>query len=367
MKELENIFRERVNKVSFLEMKFRDDLDFPLPVITDNLIDEINKGGFEEEIDMIYVIEGMVYMLGADKDFIHSKSYIDFLRGYNENIEEHILYKGLTNYQEGNILDAGVFFRGLLELNEYNHKARFNYALIIEELAGEKIEEDEDADEFIIKAINELEYIIEVDENFSLAYYKLGFYYRHFHQFLKAKLTWEKFLKLDGDDSVKQEIREQIDIIDGEVNYETGLTYFSYNEFGKALNAFLKLFPKEKENWNVNYMVGLCYKGLEEYDIAIEYLKYALDLNDEEPDIYNELGVVYFSKGEIIGAIDVLSKGIEKIDWDYKLYFNRGLGFVQLGEYNRAIEDINISHSLNPDDPNIRKQKSEIERYLDTI
>src|SRR5699024_455005 len=150
-----------------------------------------------------------------------------------------------------------------------------------------------------------------------------------------------------------------------EVSYETGFTYFSYNEFSKALDSFLKLFPNQKDNCNVNYMVALCYKVMEEYDIAIEYLESAINLNDEEPDLYNELGVVYFLIGDIIKAIDILSNGIEKIDRDYKLYFNRGLGFVQLGEYRRALEDINISHELNPRDENVIKQKSEIEKFLD--
>lgn len=282
MVELEKIFRERVNAVSFLELKYRDDIDFPLPVVTDNLVEEIQKGNFEEEIDMIYVIEGMVFILGTDKDFKHYKEYIDFLKSYSDNVEEHILYNGLKKYETGNIVDAGIYFRGLLELNKDNHKARFNYALVIEEIARKKVEEDKDVDDIILKAINELEYIIEKDEGFSLAYYKLGYYYRHFQQYIKAKLTWEKFLKMEADNPVKQEIREQISIIEDEANYEIGYTYFSYNEFGKALDSFLKLFPNQMDNWNVNYMVALSYKGIEKYDVAIEYLEYALELNDEE-------------------------------------------------------------------------------------
>lgn len=367
MTVIEELFKEKANRVSFLELKYRDDMDFPLPVVTDNFVDTINKGEFEEEIDMVHVIEGMAYVLGTDKDFKYAKEYVEFLRTYSDSVEEYILYNGLKQYESGDIIDAGIYFRGLLALNEDNHKARFNYALVVEEIAKKKVEEDKDADDLVLKAIHELEYIIEKDENFTLAYYKLGYYYRYFQQFIKSKLTWEKFLNMDGDDSVKQEIREQIDVIEDEVNYEMGYTYFSYNEFGKALDSFLKLFPKQKDNWNVNYMVALCYKGIEEYDIAIEYLDYAIALSDEEPDLYNELGVVYFLKDDMIKAIDVLSKGIEKIDWDYKLYFNRGLGFVQLGEYKRALEDIRISYNLNPNDGNVIKQKAEIEKFLDTI
>lgn len=367
MEAIEELFKGKSDSISFLELKSREDMNFPLPVITDDLLEEIHKGTVEEEIDMTLVIQGMVYVLGTDKDFKYSQEYIDFLKKYSDHVEEYILYEGLKLYQSGNILDAGILFRGLLELNKDNHKARFNYALAIEEIARKKLEEEKDVDDFILEAMNELEYIVQKDEDFSLAHYKLGYYYRYFQQYIKAKLSWEKFLKMDSDDSVKQEIREQVDIIEDEVNYETGFTYFSYNEFGKALDAFLKLFPSQKDNWNINYLVALCYKGMEEYDLAIEYLDYAIGLNDEEADLYNELGVVYFLKSDIVKAIDVLSKGIEKIDWDYKLYFNRGLGFVQLGQYKRALEDINTSYKLNPNDENVLKQKLEIENYLNTL
>lgn len=367
MKELEQVIKERAAKVSFLELKVSDEMDFPLPVLMDNLIEGINKGGFQEEIDMVHVIEGMSYIIGTDKDFEYFNDYVDFLKTYSDNVEEYIFYQGLKNYESGNLIDGGIFFRSLLELNEANHKARFNYALVLEEIGKKNIEEDKDGDELILRAINELEFIIGHDENFGLAYYKLGYYYMYFQQYLKAKLIWDKFLNLDVDESVKQEVREQRDIIEDEANFETGYTYFSYNEFGKALDSFLKLFPNQQDNWNVNYIVAICYKGLEEYDIAIEYLNYAIGLNYEEPDLYNELGVIYFLKEEILRSIDVLSRGIEKVDNDYKLYFNRGLGFVQLGEYNRALEDINISYSLNPNDENVIKQKKEIERLLDSI
>lgn len=369
MEVIEELFKEKTNSVSFLELKTREDINFPLPVVTDNLLEEIHKGGAEEEIDLTLVIEGMVYVLGTDKDFKYSQEYMGFLNKYSDNVEEYILYKGLKQLESGDILDAGILFRGLLQVNKDNHKARFNYALVIEEIAKKRVEEDidVDVDDIILEAMNQLEYIIEVDEGFSLAYYKLGYYYRHFQQFIKAKLTWEKFLNIDGEDLVKQEIREQNEIIEDEVNYEMGFTYYSYNDFGKALDAFLKLFPSQKDNWNINYLVALSYKGMEDYDLAVEYLDYALELNDEEADLYNELGVVYFLMGDIVKAIDALSKGIDKIDWDYKLYFNRGLGFVQLGEYKRALEDINASYNLNPNDENVLKQKAEIESFLDTI
>src|SRR5699024_7649952 len=128
---LEDIFKERANEVSFLEVKYRDDMDFPLPIVTNNLVAETNKGGFEEEVDMVHVIEGMIYILGTDNDSKHSQEYIEFLKKYSDNVEEYIIYDGLKKFISGNIIEAWVYFRCLLALNENNYKARFNYALII--------------------------------------------------------------------------------------------------------------------------------------------------------------------------------------------------------------------------------------------
>ncbi|WFA09870.1 tetratricopeptide repeat protein [Tissierella sp. Yu-01] len=378
MSKIEQLFKEKTKEITFIELRDNSSLDInglkieggtPLPVITDNLIEEIQNNDLSEEIKLGQVVDGIIFLLGSDKDFPYIDIYISILKAYDPKIAKYIFYKGMKALETGELEKGGVYFRANIELEPKNLDARLNYGLVLESIAKDYNEKNKskEGEEFLNRSTNEFETILEIDDKYSLAYYKLGYHYRYHEQFLKAKLTWNKFLLLDKDEARLQEIREQIDLIDDDVKIEVGLSYLSYNDFGKALDSLLKLLPKHKENWNVNYLIGICYKGIEDYELAIKYLNYALELNEEESDIYNELGITFFIQGHIIEAINIYNEGIEKTNDDYKLYFNRGLGFVQLGEYEKAINDINMAYELNPNDKNIAVQKQELENYLNTL
>jgi tetratricopeptide (TPR) repeat protein len=370
-------FKENHKNITFLELKdsalvkiknFTINKDLPLPIITDNLIEEIYQGNLENEINLSQIIDGIIYLLGVDSDFPNLDRYVEILNSYNPNINAYIYDVAIKKISEGDIEFGGIFLRALIYLDSKNLNVRFNYALVLEEIGRKYIESnDEKGEEFLTASTNELESIVEMDEKYSLAYYKLGFHYKYFEQYIKAKLTWNKFLTVDKDENRLQEIREEIDLIDDNVKFETGLTYLTYNEFGKALDSFLKLLSRYGDEWNVLYLLAMCYKGLSESDKAIEYLHKAIEINDEEPDLYNELGIINFLDGKIIEAIGIFNEGIEKTDHDYKLYFNRGLGYIQLGEYNLALKDVKMAYELNPKDENVVNQLKELEDLMSSI
>lgn len=378
MNNIDKIFKDKTKEVTFLELKADSNLvinsiniqgGIPLPVITDNFIKDIQVGELSEEINLGQVVEGIIFLLGVDSGFPFMEKYKEIIYAYNLKIEDYIFYKGMKALEDGDFENSGIHFRANIELDSKNLNARLNYGLVLESIGkrffdDEKIEEGE---KLLMQSSIELENILDIDDRYPLAYYKLGYHYKYFGQILKAQITWNKFLLLDKDENRLQEIREEIDIIDDDVKIEIGLSYLAYNDFGKAIDSFLKLIPKHKDNWNVNYLIGLSYKGLEKYDIAIEYLNRAIELNHQEADIYNELGIIYFIEGNILEAIKVFNQGINETNEDYKLYFNRGLGYVQLGEYNLAITDITTAHDLNPNDENVAKQKEEIENFLKSI
>lgn len=378
MNKVDDLFKKKTSEVTFIELKEGSCIDIngykltaglPLPVITDKLIEDIQYNDLSEEISLGQAIDGMIFLLGADSNFPHMDQYKEIMYSYNPKIEDYVFYLGMKHFEDGDFENSGVYFRANKELDSNNIKAKLNYGLVLESMGKNLIELEkvEEGEEFLHKSTNEFESILDIEESYSLAYYKLGYHYRYFEQYLKAKITWDKFLTLDKDEMRLQEIREQIDLIDNESKMEAGLSYLAYNDFGKALDLFLKLLSNHKDNWNVNYLIGLAYKGLEDFDTAIEYLNRAIELNKLEADIYNELGIVYFIQGKILEAISIFNEGIAETEEDYKLFFNRGLGYIQLGEFELALTDITKADELNPNDKNIIKQKQEVENYLKSI
>lgn len=296
MNNLEIIFKEKTNDISFLELKENSsieinnyvvDKDLPLPVITNTLVRDIKKGNLEEEINIANVIEGIIYLIGADPKFMYVDEYKKLLRAYKSDIEDYIFIKGIKYFDSKDLILSGIYFRAILVLDNGNIKAKFNYGLVLEELGIRDIEANrvEEGEELLLRAINQFEEILKIDEDYSLAYYKLGFFYKYNEQYLKAQLTWKKFLVLDRDENRLQEIREEIDGIEDNVRFETGITYLNYNEFGKAVEFFLKLLPKYKDDFNTNFLIGLSYKGMGEYNYAWDYLNKAYELDPTNENV----------------------------------------------------------------------------------
>jgi len=365
MNTVNEFFMKMTDKVSFVQLKkgatfkIRDYLvkdDIPLPIITTTLIDEIKDGDIVEELKVMHLIEGIIYILGIDYNFKYNKQYKDILYSFNENIEDFILYEGLSLYEKEQYEDSAIFFRALNNINDSNIQGLFNYALSLEQIANKfmSLGQEKRGEEFLAESTKQFEKILDIDDKYSLAYYKLGYYYRYFGQYQKAKLMWEKFIAFDTDELRIQEIREQLDIITDQADYEEGVNYLTLGNYEKALVKLSILASKHKKAWDLHYMAGLACKGLGEYEEAVEYFCEAMNLGGNDSDLYNELGICLFTIGNIKEAIEIYNKGIAEYPNDYKLFFNRGLMYLQLGSIQEAKEDIRTAYTLNPNDPSVR-------------
>ena len=376
MDMIKEYFKKKTENITFIELKESASLgikgypvnsSIPLPIITETLVAEIKKGSLKEEMELSHIIEGIIYIIGVDEDFEYIEDYKNILKAYSDKIDDHIFYKGIRYFESQDYDGAGIYFRALKIMNPDHVNGLFNYGLILEEIAKKYFNDEDEKKgiEFLTRSTIELETILDVDINYALAYYKLGYHYKYFNQFLKAKIIWEKYLPLDNDDLRAQEIRDELQIIEDDVILESGLTYLSYNKFNEALDQFLKLEPRHNDWWELKYLIGNCHKGLLNYDLAIEMYNRSLELHKEEADVYNELGISYFTIGDIPKAIKVFTEGIENVSGNYKLLFNRGLGYMQLGDLRNAYIDVDSAWKLNPGDKNIEEQKILLEKALD--
>ena len=374
METVDKYFKEKTDNLTFIELQ--DDsfvdlkgyiirADIPLPILTKELIEGIKGGVFEEEIRISDFVEGIIYTIGTDDNFPYLKEYKEILYAYDDKIEDYIFFTGVRDLQEDRFDDGCIKLRALLALDPNNVDAIFNYGLGIEGLARKFIDlDDEKGNDFLDFSTSLFESILDIDKEYALSYYKLGYHYLYLEQYLKASLTWKKFISKSKDEVLVQEIRNEIDRIDDDVVFETGITYLAYNDYEKALNFFLKLMPKYEDNWSLNFSIAKSYLGLQQDDLAIEYLIKAIELRDDDPDLFNELGIIYYNKGDVIKAIDIFTKGIDSCPKDYKLFYNRGVSYILVEKYKEALKDINIAFELEPSE-SIKAQKEWLEAIVD--
>lgn len=378
MEIINEYFKKNTDKVTFIELKddaklsidgYSIEDDIPLPMITEELIDEIKEGNLEEKIKLTNIIDAIIYLMGIDKDFPYIENYKEIINTYDKNMEEYIFYKGIRFMDKEDYDNGAICFRSLKIINPENVNGLFNYSLALENIGKRylSIEKEKQGIEFIKQATLDLESILDIDDKYPLAYYKLGYHYRYFEQNLKAKLIWNKYLLLDKDELRLEEIRRELESIENSALLEAGMTYLSINQFDNALSSLLKLLPELKDWWQLNYLIGASYKGLNDYEKAIESFQKALKENNMEAEVYNELGICHFYLGDIKKAIDVFTEGIKNIKDDYKLFFNRALGYLQLDNLEKGYKDVSIAVKLNPNDENMNIQKERLEEVFKKI
>lgn len=372
---VDEYFMDMTKNISFIELKKGSFIDLkgyiikdyiPLPMIIDTLIGEIKSGNVNEELNVKHLIDGIIYILGTDTNFKYKDEYVKILYHYDTKIEDYIIYRGLKFVEREKIDAAAVYFRALVNINNQNINGLFNYALSLENI-GMRLIDNRFKDKgivFLREATKYLETILEIDSSFPLAYYKLGYHYKYFGQFLKASLIWKKYLKLDESIDRLEEIRKELELIEDDVNFEQGVYYLNSGEYDLALEKLFKLIDKYREWGHLYYLIALAYKGNGEYREAINFLKQAIELDSNNIDIYNELGICLYAVGDLDNAIKTFSNGIKVYPNDYKTIFNRGMIYLELGNIPKAIEDINLAYELNPEDDFIRKQKMQLEKYL---
>lgn len=360
MNYIEKKLEKRREDISFIQIKNDSPLvgkdyniaNYPLPILTSSLIQEV-KSNQAEEIELEKIIDGIIFLLGVgDSDFPYIDEYKSLLKRVSSEIEEIIFFRAMSFFKEENIDDSLINIRALLSLNPEHVKALFQYGIILEEISKGLLEEEDikEGEEILKLSTLNFEKILDVDEEHALAYYKLGYHYRYSSQYLKTDLIWTKFLKFSKDEILREEIREELAVIKDEVNLETAITYISYSDYKKALDSLLKLLPKHEESWNVNYLIGKSYNGMGEFENAIKYFSEAIKYNKEESELYNELGVLYYNIGEIYKAMQTFTQGIEYSQEDYRLIFNRSLMYSGLEDYKKALEDAEKAYGLNPDE-----------------
>lgn len=375
MKISEEYFKSKTEDISFINLR-RDrtfelkditlDKDLPLPVVTNSLLTELNKVDETKGISIQRVIEGIVYLLGADQDFVHMDEYGKILDRILSKPEEELFSMGLRKLEEGDLDESGLIFRAFNSLYG-SRDSEFYYAIVLEGIGKKYFNEEELelGNKFLEESTNILEELLNEDNTFYPAYYKLGYHYKFYEQYTKAKLTWDKVLIYDPDENRRQEIRQELDLIDLDYRVELGLTYINNMMYEKAVEVLVKLMPKEIDNWYINYLLGMAYRGYGDNTTAIEYFYQALDNKVNPQDVYNELGITYFNDGSIEKAISIFSEGINTLENDYRLYFNRGLGYLNLGLMDKGYEDIKTASTLNPEDENIKAQLKALKEFYE--
>jgi tetratricopeptide (TPR) repeat protein len=173
----------------------------------------------------------------------------------------------------------------------------------------------------------EIEYYtkaIELDPNFTEAYYYRGYNYALEGNFDQAIKDCNKAVEIDSKDAKAYFFRGLVYYIKGD--YENPI-----RDLAKIVDCFRDYLIAEMDfteaiKLNPNLLEAYYYRGL----------------------IYRKRGNLYFKKGDYVGAIGDFTKVIKLNPNNAKAYYLRGDTYREMGNYKQAMEDLTRAIKLNP-------------------
>lgn len=327
-----------------------------IPIKSNVLVKSIKDNKAQEEINMMSMIDAMIYLEGIDPDFIYNVEYDDlietFARKSNFDYMDYMGYMSNQAYSKGEIRDALVYIRAYLRMEPDDIMGLYQYAIICQELSL-RYQKDEDVkamNDFLLEALASLEKIIGLDDSFALAYYQLGFHYSNQNQFVKAKLTWDRALDLGLDDETRTDIMENLAKIDHKVRYEHAYNLVFQGKAEEGLQDLLDIESQYPDWWNLLFIISLAYKSLGDLGQAKSYLEKILITRPTQVDTLVEMALCLAQEANMTGAIDYLTRAAKLKKDDPEILCNLGMAYLHNGEEDEARYYIERAYEIDPTD-----------------
>ena len=327
-----------------------------VPLRSEVLVKGIKEKSAQESINMMSMVDAMLYMQGIDSEFVYNEEYDRFIDAFSKKANfDRLSYSGYMSsqsFEKGEISDALVYIRSYLRESPNDIMALYQYAIICQEMSirYNNDENIEAVNDFLIEALNCLEKIVEIDENFALAYYQLGFHYANQMQYVKANRVWNRALDLELDESLVMEVREKLSSILDKVVYEEGYNLVFQGRADEGLEKLLPLEEKYPDWWNLLFIISVGYKSKGEIGEAKKYLEKILITRPTQVDTLVELALCNAQEGNLNECIDLLTKASKLRKEDPEILCNLGMAFLYNNEIDEAKYYIERAYEIDPMD-----------------
>ena len=326
-----------------------------VPIKNEVLVKGIKEKTAQDGLNSMSIADAMIYIIGIDPEFRYNDEYKKFLtaleKKVNFNVRSYAGYMSRKYFELGETTDSLIYIKALVTLYPDDIEGLYNYAIVCQEVAT-SYQKDGDAkgmNAFLLEAGEKLEKIINMDENFALAYYHLGYHYYNQSQYIKAKVIWEEAIKLGLDEDIIAEIQENIGKMDYKVQYEEGYSLVFQGKFEEGLDKLLPLEEQYGDWWNLLFIIGIAYKNMGEMDRAIHYFDKILIIKPNQVDTLVELALCEASSFNMERAVELLEQAA-KIKEDPEILCNLGMAYLNTGNIDDAIYYIERAYELNPED-----------------
>ncbi|MBQ6583011.1 MAG: tetratricopeptide repeat protein [Mogibacterium sp.] len=295
-----------------------------------------------QELTTLSIALGMAQVIGADPEFRYAESYLAAMRKlFGPGMTRILVSEGAKAGSSGDFEQACVWFRAALLLEPLQRDALYLYGRACSDAYGQEGKDEEYVGNFKAQSIEVYEVLTMAHPGDAIGFYHLGYSYLNLGLYLKAKLTWEEFLRLSdktqddpseapGDTetadaasvsfmaaipaeemrNMREEVRERLARLDDPVVIEQGVNRVLSGDYQGGL-AILEPYRDSPYHqwWPLWFYLGAAESALGRADAAIADYRRALQLSPSNTDIMRELIALYEATGDF-GTAETYQKKI---------------------------------------------------------
>lgn len=338
-------FRKNADKLSYIDLKNKTDQyveyglnDIPLPIILDEMMEGISSHDFENEINLVYIVNGILFNLAVDPEFLYMQDYKKILNNVLDNPSAFALSKAIK-ISERDYEKSLLYSRAAFLLDEKNELAAYNYARMLWNMTDVK---DEERHVFVEEAVRILERILNYNEKNPLANFELGNISKSTGDYVKANSFYKRAMEAASDnDLLKDEIREAILKIAPDVAVENAIYFINRMNYSNAIEELMEA-RKNSSRYDIPYYIAISYMNQENPDLAEQFFEEAIEKGADFASLYTDYVYIKYILNKDIEAVQIANEAIEKYPSEIKLRYNRAIILISQGRKDKAIEDLDF-------------------------
>lgn len=252
-----------------------------------------------EDLTNVKIARNMAFVIGCDINFEYRDNYIAYIkRNFGTEFVYALLNEGVEAAAANDFDYACILFRGAILLDPDNTDAIYCYGRACKDCY--ELGEDEDyVGRFKAESLEAFEKLTIKKPDFDMGFYFLGYAYLNLGLYIKAKLTWEEFLKLSDNEEQKAEISEWMDKLTEPVKIEEGYNLVLSGRFQEGIDILAPYGDDDRFNnwWPLWYYLGIAYKDTGRMEDAKDAFLKVLQISPSNIDTMKELADIYHTEG----------------------------------------------------------------------
>lgn len=252
-----------------------------------------------ESISTLSIARNMAFVIGCDPTFQYKENYIAYiLRAFDKRFAEGLIADGVEGAARNDFEYACIQFRAAMQIDPDNANAYYCYGRACKD-AYEAGEEEEFVGRFKAESLEAFEIATLKNPQLAEAFYFLGYGYVNLGLYIKAKLTWEDFMKLSADEELKKEIAQRLEQLEQPVEIEKGYNMVLAGKYEEGIEA-LSVYTEGQyaDWWPLWYYLGAAYAALERDDEAVASFLQVLRFSPSNAEAMEELVKLYEKLGD---------------------------------------------------------------------